>query len=197
MKMTNSFTKLITDVDKDGKPIYKKFNNSLELEIQTYIDENQITIYHDEAIELFFEIRNDLIENLDFDNSLTDETKMNFISGIEKQFIIPAKKQIIEDQIASKYSEFIPVTDLHPFLSSFESFIYEIQAKSKNSEYDTTDALWAIADDMRARKEDGEFDTYMDAYRWAEKNFSKKGVNITAKKLERAFHKARSEGKVV
>tara|TARA_B110000438_G_scaffold198299_1_gene189816 strand:+ start:1448 stop:2035 length:588 start_codon:yes stop_codon:yes gene_type:complete len=195
--MTNSFTKLITDVDKDGKPIYKKFNNSLELEIQTYIDENQITIYHDEAIELFFEIRNDLIENLDFDNSLTDETKMNFISGIEKQFIIPAKKQIIEDQIASKYSEFIPVTDLHPFLSSFESFIYEIQAKSKNSEYDTTDALWAIADDMRARKEDGEFDTYMDAYRWAEKNFSKKGVNITAKKLERAFHKARSEGKVV
>ena len=61
---------------------------------------------------------------------------------------------------------------------------------------DTNDALWAIADDMRARKEDGEFETYMDAYRWAEKNKSKRGINITAKKLERAYHKAKSEGKI-
>ena len=60
----------------------------------------------------------------------------------------------------------------------------------------TNNALWAIADDMRARKEDGEFDTYRGAYRWAEKNISKKGVVITAKKLERAYHKAKSEGKV-
>jgi len=28
----------------------------------------------------------------------------------------------------------------------------------------TNDALWAIADDMRGRKEDGEFDTYKEAY---------------------------------
>ena len=42
---------------------------------------------------------------------------------------------------------------------------------------ETNDALWAIADDMRQRKEKGEFDTYMDAYRWAEKNISKKGVS--------------------
>jgi hypothetical protein len=61
---------------------------------------------------------------------------------------------------------------------------------------DTNNALWAIADDMRDRKDEGQFDTYMDAYRWAEKNISKKEVNITAKKLERAYHKAKSEGKV-
>jgi len=61
---------------------------------------------------------------------------------------------------------------------------------------DTNNALWAIADDMRERKEKGEFETYMDAYRWAEKNISKKGVNITAKKLELAYHKAKSEGKI-
>ena len=61
----------------------------------------------------------------------------------------------------------------------------------------TSDALWAIADDMRARKEAGEFETYMDAYRWAEKNMKKKGVIITAKKLEKAYSKAKSEGKVV
>ena len=61
----------------------------------------------------------------------------------------------------------------------------------------TTDALWAIADDMRARKDDGEFDTYMDAYRWAEKNIDKKGIVITATKLQKAYSKAKSEGKVV
>ena len=60
----------------------------------------------------------------------------------------------------------------------------------------TTNALWAIADDMRARKDDGEFDTYMDAYRWAEKNIDKKGTVITATKLEKAYSKAKSEGKV-
>ena len=60
----------------------------------------------------------------------------------------------------------------------------------------TTDALWAIADDMRARKDDGEFDTYMDAYRWAEKNIEKKGLIITANRLQRAYHKAKSEGRI-
>lgn len=60
----------------------------------------------------------------------------------------------------------------------------------------TTDALWAIADDMRARKDEGEFDTYMDAYRWAAKYIKKKGVIITAKKLEKAYSKAKTEGKV-
>ena len=61
---------------------------------------------------------------------------------------------------------------------------------------ETNDALWAIADDMRARKDAGEFDTYREAYRWAENNISKKGVIITAIKLEKAFHKAKSEGLV-
>ena len=49
---------------------------------------------------------------------------------------------------------------------------------------------------MREKTKKGEFKSYRDAYRWAEKNISKKGVNITAKKLERAYHKAKSEGKI-
>ena len=74
--------------------------------------------------------------------------------------------------------------------------LLDIQTEENIEITDTNDALWAIADDMRARKMDGEFETYMDAYRWAEKNISKKGVNITAKKLELAYHKAKSEGKI-
>ena len=60
----------------------------------------------------------------------------------------------------------------------------------------TNDALWAIADDMRARKDDGEFDTYRQAYEWAANNIYKEGVQITAIKLEKVYHKAKSEGKV-
>ena len=61
---------------------------------------------------------------------------------------------------------------------------------------DTNNALWAIADDMRQRKVEGEFEHYMDAYRWAENNMTQEGKPITAKKLQRAYHKAKSGGKV-
>lgn len=60
----------------------------------------------------------------------------------------------------------------------------------------TNNALWAIADDMRDRKEYGSFETYREAYKWAEENIYKEGVTITARKLEKAYHKAVSEGKV-
>jgi len=59
------------------------------------------------------------------------------------------------------------------------------------------DSLWAIADDMRERKKEGEFKSFREAYRWAEKNKSTFNVpNITARKLERAYHKAKSERRV-
>ena len=61
---------------------------------------------------------------------------------------------------------------------------------------DTNDAQWAIADDMRKRKEEGQFDTYIEAYRWAQDNMTQNGEPIIAEKLQTAFLKARCEGKV-
>ena len=59
------------------------------------------------------------------------------------------------------------------------------------------DTLWAIANKMRFRKEQGEFKTYRDAYRWAALNIpSSKVQPLTFQKLEKAYHKAKSEGKV-
>jgi len=69
--------------------------------------------------------------------------------------------------------------------------------KAQNIEkIDSTDALWSIADDMRQKKVEGEFGTFIDAYRWAESYMTHKGKQINAKKLQRAYHKAKSEGKV-
>ena len=68
--------------------------------------------------------------------------------------------------------------------------------RKKKNKILKNDALWAIADDMRARKEEGEFDTYREAYQWACDNYYKKNVKLTVLKLERAYHKAKSEGLV-
>ena len=59
------------------------------------------------------------------------------------------------------------------------------------------DALWIIAKKMRFRREQGEFKTYRDAYKWAVKNIaSLKVQHMTVQKLEKACHKAKSKGKV-
>ena len=60
----------------------------------------------------------------------------------------------------------------------------------------SSNALWAIADDMRTRKEDGDFSTYMDAYRWAARNMQQNNRRFTAKSLQNAYHKAKSSGTV-
>ena len=61
---------------------------------------------------------------------------------------------------------------------------------------DTIDALWSIADDMRERKEAGEFSTYMDAYRWAAKHITQNGKTFKAYSLQNEYHKAKTKGLV-
>ena len=61
---------------------------------------------------------------------------------------------------------------------------------------DTIDALWSIADDMRQRKEAGEFPTYMEAYRWAAKHITQNGITFTAYSLQNEYHKAKTKGLV-
>jgi len=67
----------------------------------------------------------------------------------------------------------------------------------KHQEYDNqNNDLYAIADEMRIRKEEGEFNSYRDAYRHAEKTILSFGKKFTWKSLERAYSKAKKRGKV-
>ena len=90
--------------------------------------------------------------------------------------------------------------ELKEFIDKFAQKVPEVskrRIKSQSIEkIDSTDALWSIADDMRQKKVEGEFGTFIDAYRWAESYMTHKGKQINAKKLQRAYHKAKSEGKV-
>ena len=59
------------------------------------------------------------------------------------------------------------------------------------------DTLWIFANKMRLRKKQGEFKTYRDVYKWAVKNIALSKVQpITVQKLEKAYHKAKSNGKI-
>ena len=74
--------------------------------------------------------------------------------------------------------------------------MYKRQIPDADEITNSSNALWAIADDMRTRKEDGDFSTYMDAYRWAARNMQQNNRRFTAKSLQNAYHKAKSSGTV-
>lgn len=56
--------------------------------------------------------------------------------------------------------------------------------------------IYGLADDMRDRKKNREFDTYRDAYRYAETHYTVNGKDITWKQLERNYDKAKCIGKL-
>lgn len=121
-------------------------------------------------------------------------------SRIDKYISLMFESEFTLPEIAHNYTRLKDLVDYIDRQSSSEkSPMVQLENQKKKLEKLTltNDALWAIADDMRERKEEGEFETYMDAYRWAAKNISKKDVIITAKGLERAYHKAKSEGKIL
>ena len=135
-----------------------------------------------------------------------------------KYFIISkklndSKYKIIHDEINNRHMKIIELKKKYEnqkaydegFLSgAMDEELKELKNQteaiiSKKKNKDKTlinDSLWAIADDMRALKEKGEFDTYREAYQWACDNYYKKNVKLTVKNLERAYHKAKSQGLV-
>ena len=66
----------------------------------------------------------------------------------------------------------------------------------KNSKENYPDALWALADDLRHRKQEGEFSTYEEAYIFGSKNYSHNGKEIKPSSLRNEWHKASSAGRV-
>ena len=123
-----------------------------------------------------------------------------------------SKYNIIFDEINNRYNKVIELKKKYENQKAYEEGFFAramdeelkelknqteaIISKKKNKDKIlTNDSLWAIADDMRARKEEGEFDTYREAYQWACDNYYKKNVKLTVKNLERAYHKYVSEGR--
>ena len=64
------------------------------------------------------------------------------------------------------------------------SNLLEKDTKDDSRKEKTNNALWAIADDMRQKKKEGEFDSYKEAYEWASNNLYKKIVRLIIKILK-------------
>ena len=79
-------------------------------------------------------------------------------------------------------------------ISKIESLI----DNTLSGKQDLNATLYVIADDMRDRCGQGkEFASYRDGYKWAEENYTYDGgKEIKANRLESAYHKAKSEGKL-
>ena len=127
-----------------------------------------------------------------------------FISRLNKTLFDYINEQLIRDRTRGVHdADNIWVRPNAAFVNWFHEnginidlvpILIDNQTDDPVEKEDSNDALWAIADDMRQRKKEGNFATYRDAYRWAEKHMTQNGKQIKAFKLERAFHKADSEG---
>ena len=61
---------------------------------------------------------------------------------------------------------------------------------------DWNGAFWSLADELRNRKEDGEFESYDEAYQFGADHYTKDGQPFEANQLKNNYHKAKSEGRV-
>ena len=129
-----------------------------------------------------------------------------FISRLNKTLFDYINEQLIRDRTRGVHdADNIWVRPNAAFVNWFHEnginidlvpILIDNQTDDPVEKEDTNNALWAIADDMRQKKKNGEFETFREAYRWAEKHMTQNGKQIIALKLERAFHKALSEGRV-
>ena len=127
-----------------------------------------------------------------------------FISRLNKTLFDYINEQLIRDRTRGVHdADNIWVKPTAAFVNWFHEnginidlvpILIDNQTDDPVEKEDTNNALWAIADDMRQKKKVGEFETFREAYRWAEKHMTQNGKKIIASKLEGAFHKAHSEG---
>ena len=78
--------------------------------------------------------------------------------------------------------------DLTDEMQNFTPHFKSVEKEDRN------DAIWAVADDLRHRKNEGEFETYKEAYMYGEKHYTVNGQPITVAQLENNYYKARSSG---
>ena len=194
----------------DSKPLLE--------EIRSLLERNKEIISSLDKERKADEIELDRINKLLMEELKKAPTNPNKVKKLKDEYFKVSRKlddnklKIINTEIAERNQKIYDLKQQYHNQISYEKGfkdglideeIKELKNKSdqlfskrkKKNKILKNDALWAIADDMRARKEEGEFDTYREAYQWACDNYYKKNVKLTVKNLERAYHKYVSEGR--
>ena len=112
------------------------------------------------------------------------------------ELIIPTKEEM--DKESAKFDD--PIYSIQAIIDMLDKNRAFNKKHGLSTEsiqrIDTINSLWCIAEDMRLRKEAGEFPTYMEAYRWAAKHITQNGKTFTAYSLQNEYHKAKTKGLV-
>ena len=139
----------------------------------------------------------ELAELINRDGTFSDDANISELIDIEKKIwscVLDFKEACVEFPESMKtfkpYEKLYEEQLANQYGNISTADIENIELENK------TDALWAIADDLREKKNQGEFNTYAEAYRWGATHYTQYGNPITAFNLQRAYHKAKSEGRV-
>jgi len=93
----------IIDFDEDGNPITKEYSNQIEYEIELWISDNNITMYHEEAIEYILSIRKSIIDELLNDDSVVDKSRIDIIKFLEEKYLMPTTQALVENNVATSF----------------------------------------------------------------------------------------------
>ena len=121
--------KEIEGVNEKGQPIVVEYKNQYEYEIELWLSDNELDCSEDDAIEHIMSVRKKLINELDYNNSVADLTRLEVIKGIEDKYIIPTIKVLIENNVPTNFNpEVYPIPAL---LNNFKPF-QPISPKTKS-----------------------------------------------------------------
>ena len=115
--------------DRVFNTIHPEYKNQYEYEIELWLSDNELDCSEDDAIEHIMSVRKKLINELDYNNSVADLTRLEVIKGIEDKYIIPTIKVLIENNVPTNFNpEVYPIPAL---LNNFKPF-QPISPKTKS-----------------------------------------------------------------
>ena len=185
----------------DGGPISEMIPAIIAVNVPLYpIHINNIVFDDEELFEIYHENEGNQFSNL-FNKTLLEYLYYQKESARKlelRDIDIPEIDQQIRDVKKWFLNNYFNPNNYEPFIPelSNKKTSASLAEKKPIVKEEYNGYIYCLADDMRYRKEKGEFETYREAYRHAVKRFTVNGKDITCNKLERNYDKAKSSAKV-
>jgi len=105
-------------LDDDGEPILNEYSSELEYKIELWLYENNYAPFHEESIKYIFNVRKEIIDSLNYNNSEVEKVKSKIIKFIENKYIFPSLQTWVAGNIVRS-------TTLPDLLKDFQKFKYK------------------------------------------------------------------------
>ena len=133
-------------LDDEGEPIVNEYISELEYKIELWLYENNYSPFHWESIIYIFNVRKEIIDSLNYDNSEVEKEKSKIIKFIEDKYIFPS----LQHWVAGDIVRSITLPDL---LKDFQKFKYKpksVVKKKRGKSQSTKNRYLKVYDLFRA-----------------------------------------------